>query len=188
MQSILRWLRFNLWYFGNPPWDTQVTPPERAEYVRTHPPGVALDLGCGSGTNLAHLARHGWQVHGIDFALKAVETARRRLAREQLQGSVQAGDVTRLETLQGPFDLVLDIGCYHSIDPSGRERYRGSLNRLLKDGGSFLIYAHLKDQPDNLVGLDEQEIARFASQLRLVWRMDSQDRRGRNAVWINFEK
>lgn len=188
MHSIFRWLRFNMWYFGNPPWDTQITPPELVSFVRSSQPGAALDLGCGTGTNLVYLAQHGWQVSGIDFALKAVEMAKRRLAREHCQGSVLVGDVTHLEAIQGPFDLILDIGCYHSVAPSGRERYRSSLPRLLKNGGTFLLYAHIKNQPDNQVGLDEQEIASFADLLRPDWRQDSLDRRGRKAVWINFKK
>ena len=46
------------------PWDTQVTPPEVMEFIARTPPGKALDLGCGTGTNAITLARHGWQVDG----------------------------------------------------------------------------------------------------------------------------
>jgi len=187
IQDAWRWLRFNLWYFGQPPWDTQITPPELVEFAASRKPGAALDLGCGTGTNLAYLAARGWQVLGVDYALKAVQAARFRLARLKLSGQVQAGDVTRLDGISGPFDLVLDIGCYHSLPRSGRERYRAALSRLLAPGGSFLLYGHIQSQPEDQIGLAEDELADFARRLRLVRRQDSHDRRGRRAVWIHCQ-
>ena len=58
------------------PWDTQVTPPEVMEFIARTPPGKALDLGCGTGTNAIALARHGWRVTGVDFIPKAILAAR----------------------------------------------------------------------------------------------------------------
>jgi hypothetical protein len=46
---------FDLRYLlGQPPWDTKVTPPEVVELVEGEglPFGRALDLGCGTGTNV----------------------------------------------------------------------------------------------------------------------------------------
>ena len=67
---------------GTAPWDTGVTPPEVVELIEgDHPPtGRALDLGCGTGTNVAYLAAHGFEVVGIDFSRPAIERARARLA------------------------------------------------------------------------------------------------------------
>jgi SAM-dependent methyltransferase len=186
--AILRWFRFNFWYFRNPPWDTGISPPELLSFVGEHKPGRALDLGCGSGTNLVFLARAGWQVTGVDFALHAVETAKRKLSRAGLAGSVQVGDVSRLEPLEGPFDLVLDIGCYHSLTGSGRVGYRKELTRLLAPGGSFLIYAHLSETGSALVGIDEKEIELLGRELSLAWRKDSLDTGGRKAVWMRFKR
>ena len=38
--------------------------------------GTALDIGCGTGDNSIYLAKHGWQVTGVDFVAKAVDKAR----------------------------------------------------------------------------------------------------------------
>src|SRR5690606_35007417 len=115
MRKLSRWLQFNLMYLNSPPWDTGVSPPELLEFIRAHAPGNAIDLGCGTGTNLLTLARAGWTVTGVDYALKAVAAARRRLARAGISGEVRSGDGSRLEVVRGSYDLVLDIGCYHGL-------------------------------------------------------------------------
>ena len=88
-------------------------------------PGRALDVGCGTGTNVLWLAQHGWTAIGVDRSPTAIESARRRA--DWTSGAMFAeGDVTRLEELQvdGPFDLILDIGCFHGVPASRRERVR----------------------------------------------------------------
>ena len=70
-----RW-KFEWRYWrGTTPWDTNITPPEVKEFIAAAPPGKALDLGCGTGTNAITLAQHGWQATGVDFAPKAIRTA-----------------------------------------------------------------------------------------------------------------
>ena len=57
MQWIRNLLSTNWWQFqwkywrGQTPWDTNITPPEVEDFVKTASPGRALDLGCGTGTN-----------------------------------------------------------------------------------------------------------------------------------------
>ena len=81
------------------PWDTQITPPEVMEFIARTPPGKALDLGCGTGTNAITLARHGWQVTGVDFASKAISAARRKAAGAGLKIDFHTADVTDLALL-----------------------------------------------------------------------------------------
>src|SRR5512141_3185778 len=102
IKRLTRWMRFNLMYFGSPPWDTGITPPELREFIRRHQPGKVLDLGCGTGTNLISLAQAGWRVVGVDFALKAVEEARKKLKAAGLEGRVIRGDVTRMDLPEAP--------------------------------------------------------------------------------------
>jgi SAM-dependent methyltransferase len=186
LDRFLRWLRFNLWYFRKAPWDTGVTPPELEAFCHSHPAGKALDLGCGSGTNVAYLARLGWQVVGVDFALRAVEIARRRLVWEKLNGEIRLGDASRTSHHGSGYNLVLDIGCLHALDEPERKKYVTGLRDLLAEGGSFLLYANLKDDNLGRFGLGENEIVEMTHHLRRVSRVDSIDRFNRRAVWIEF--
>jgi SAM-dependent methyltransferase len=130
---------------GAAPWDTGITPPEVVEAIegpQRLEPGRALDLGCGTGTNALYLARHGWFVVGVDFSSLAISSARRKA--EWVSGvTFVEGDVTRLSSLgvEGPFDLVLDIGCFHGVTPSRRDDYVREVAAVARPGGTMLLFA-----------------------------------------------
>lgn len=190
---MLQRLIYNLWYYFHPPWDTGITPPEVVEAIEgPNPlmPGRALDLGCGSGTNSLYLARHGWQVIGVDLATVAIYRARRKAREAGLSVSFFAADVTRLGFLQPPFDLALDVGCFHALDAPGRVRYRDGLRRLLSPGGRYMLYAFGPRQgrlmpigvtPDEVQGL-------FQAGFRLLCMEGGIDPNGPAAAWYWFER
>lgn len=190
MQRTLRWIFFNLKYFDRPPWDTGVSPPELQAFLQDHSPGRALDLGCGTGTNLLVMAEAGWEVCGVDYALRAVLSARRRLRRAGFghKARVISGDVTGMAGLTGRFDLVLDIGCYHGVNLPDRAAYRRNLQRWLAPGGFFLLYAHLADEvkPGGF-GFSPADLAALMQDLVLVERQDSNDRWERRASWMLWQ-
>ncbi len=141
--NIKRWL-FEWRYWRNKtPWDTQVTPPEVVEFLAGATPGRALDLGCGTGTNAMTLARHGWHVTGIDFAGRAIREAQSRARRAGFDIDFRVGDVRDLGSLAGPYDYVLDIGCLHALEEDGQKRYAAGLERLVRPGGDYMLYARM---------------------------------------------
>jgi SAM-dependent methyltransferase len=179
----MRRLLFSLWYWAPrpPPWDTGVTPPELERFVGSHPPGRTLDLGCGTGTNVVYLARHGWTAVGVDFAARAVAKARRRARDAEVSATFVVGDVTRLDTA-GPFDLALDIGCLHSINVGGRAGYAAGLARVVRSGGTFLLYAFAPGGP--AVGLSAEDVrATFASAFDIV---GVEEGKGRPSAWYTL--
>ncbi len=186
--KIPRRLLFSFWYLFKPPWDTNVTPPELIEFIEQNPPGRALDLGCGTGTNVITLAQGGWEATGVDFASKAIRTARRKSRAANIKAHFHTQDVTKLENLQQPFDLILDIGCFHSLDADGQRTYRENLDRLLKPGGSFLLYVFFRtDLAASGSGLIEQDLAKFSTQLELISRQDGNDRDIRPSAWLLYQ-
>lgn len=189
MIDFLKRLKFELWYYRNPPWDTGITPPELEAFIQTHPPGRALDLGCGTGTNVLSLVAAGWQVTGVDFSWRAVRLARRRLRAARQPADIRLGDVTNLDGLSPSFDLILDIGCFHQLDTSGRERYRRQIDRLLAAGGTFLLYAHCwREETANSHGIHEHDVEQFSRILRQVNRQDGQEGSRGPSVWLTYEK
>jgi len=188
-----RWLQFNLRYLGRPPWDTGISPPELKGIMAEKAPGRALDLGCGTGTNLLTLAKAGWEVTGVDLALVSVLKARRKFRKSGHSAYIIQGDVSS-ELLTGrQFELVLDIGCYHNLSPEGRARYRRNLQRWLVPGGSYLVYAHMKRVTQGFHGVDERDILSFSRFLSLNWQRENSERRpdgggGWPSVWARFDQ
>ncbi len=187
MSRLRRWL-FNLWYYRRPPWDTGVSPPELMSVIASRPPGRALDLGCGTGTNVITLAQHGWQVVGVDFAPRAIRLAQRKARHAGVQADFHVGDVTQLDWLDGPFDLILDMGCYHSLNREERARYREHVARLLADDGVYLLYVFFKEAGQSGPGLLPNDVDEFAPSLHLVQRQDGSERGRRPSAWLTFTR
>jgi SAM-dependent methyltransferase len=201
IRDALRRRGFERWFFTlayrrhRTPWDTGVTPPELVRVVEGPgpdrlPAGRALDLGCGTGTNALYLARHGWDVVGIDFAGPAIVRARSKAARAgATAGSVRflRGDVTHLAELdlRGPYDLVFDLGCFHGVAPEGRVRYAREIARLSRPGALLLLYAIRPGKVGGrVIGLTVEDVrAVFVPQWRLERVEPGKNPNGREAAW-----
>jgi len=182
---------FNLMYWrNNAPWDSGVSPPELLGFIEQHPPGRVIDLGCGTGTNVITMAQQGWDVSGVDFAPRAIRLAKRKAKRAKIQADLRVGDVTNLRGIQGPFDLALDMGCYHNLDAEKKNAYVARLGELLAPGGYWLLYAHLvsEENPASTHALHSTEIDELAQRFALVYRKDTDDKVGRDSVWAFFQK
>lgn len=133
------------------PWDHELPPPELIALVATTPVGRALDLGCGYGRTVRYLAERGWVADGVDFVELAIEEARRRLGEAPFASRAHFyhGSVTELAFLQEPYDLVVDIGCMHSLTDDSLRAYAVEVSRLLKPGGAYLLFAHVNDGEEN---------------------------------------
>jgi len=184
---MLRWINFNFKYLGRPRWDTGVSPPELIRFIQESEPGLALDLGCGTGTNLITLAKVGWNVTGVDYGWIAVNRARKNLRHANLDGKVFCRDVSRLEFLNDTYDLILDIGCFHGLKKKQKCRYVDQVIKLLSVRGNFLLYGFLWNI-ENPFGIQEKEIQRFMDQLKLISRSDGVDNGGQKSVWLHFCK
>ncbi|MEU9349001.1 methyltransferase domain-containing protein [Streptomyces sp. NPDC048278] len=104
-------------------------------------PGRALDLGCGAGRNTLFLASRGFEVDAVDLASVGIAWAKDR-ARE-VRGDIRflCGDAFALSAteLSGPYDLVVDSGCFHHLPPHRRVSYLALLDRVLAPGGHVAL-------------------------------------------------
>lgn len=189
MQNLLRRFLFQYWYFRQPPWDTGISPPELLDFIQTHKPGRAIDIGCGTGTNVITLANAGWKVTGVDFAPRAIKLARQKAGKAGIQAELLIRDATKLDGIDGPIDLAFDLGCFHSIPLDGKTKYLEQLGRILAPRGFWLMYGFLKPEMlESKSGLAEAEIDMISSQFALVSRRNGFDKRERTSAWFLFQK
>jgi SAM-dependent methyltransferase len=196
MLNLQRFLWDVSYLFGKTPWDTGVTPPELRAVVEGGrvTSGRALDLGCGTGTNVIYLAQRGFQVVGVDISSRAIARAQRKIERAGLsqQAHVYAGDVTRLDALpvNGLFDLALDMGCFHNLDVPGRECYVAGLAARMKPGGLYLLYAFGPGaRRGRGMGLAPEDADKLFSPAFDLLHVDhGQDRGGIGSAWYTFQR
>jgi cyclopropane fatty-acyl-phospholipid synthase-like methyltransferase len=186
---MLKKLFFNLAYLQKPVWDTGISPPELMDFISTHNPGRALDMGCGTGTNVITLAKHGWEVIGVDFVRRAINIAKSNAQQFGVEAEFLVEDVTRLETVTGTFDLILDMGCFHSLPPATRHAYIQKINHLLTDNGTYLLYTFIKANPDSSgPGVIDADIQFITKNMSLVKRKDGTERGLHPSAWLSFQR
>jgi cyclopropane fatty-acyl-phospholipid synthase-like methyltransferase len=141
MLRLLQRIAFNFIYLFRPPWDTEIPAPEIIRFISGKTPGNVIDMGCGTGTNLLYLAQQKWMVTGIDFAPLAIYKAKRKL--KNYPNTLLVADITKLSDLDlpGPYDLVLDMGCLHSLSDTDRPQYIKGLEKWITPKGVLMIFS-----------------------------------------------
>ena len=134
---------------------------ERGEHVAGRPPsahltaevadlrpGLALDAGCGHGSDTLWLASHGWRVTAVDFSAAALAHAR---STARAAGAETAGRIDWVEadlaTWTPPprhYDLVAFM--YVHIAGSVEEMVR-RIGSGLAPGGRLLLVGHRRVDP-----------------------------------------
>lgn len=160
------------------PWDSGITPPEVVAFWasgRQKPTGLALDLGCGTATNIAFLAELGMRAIGVEHAWTALQRGKARLTQRGLTASLVQGDVSRLPFRNAHATYVLDIGCFHGLREEQRLGYVQGVVDNLATGGYYQLYAfdrveELRNNPERAHrGVEADEIIeRFCPALSVV--------------------
>lgn len=99
-----------------------------------------LDFGFGTGANLLHFARQGFEMHGAEISEHALTRARERLQRAGLTADLQLITVgQRLPYADGYFDAVYSwqVLCYNDRD--GFVSAVDQLERVTAPGGPIII-------------------------------------------------
>jgi SAM-dependent methyltransferase len=117
-----------LYALGFTPWDGHPHSARLRDLVEgpdALAPASALDVGCGTGDSSLYLHDHGWQVTGIDFTPKALDSARAKASAAGAAVDFVHADVTHLSEagISGPFRLIVDNGCFHGMSDGDRDLY-----------------------------------------------------------------
>ena len=103
--------------------------------------GRALDLACGAGRNSLFLARHGFEVTGIDVSSEGLKRAAATAEREGLDVTWMRHDLDEGLPVSGPFDVVC---LFRYVNPALVRQ----LPDLLATDGILMVEEHLAtDQP-----------------------------------------
>jgi 4-hydroxy-2,2'-bipyrrole-5-carbaldehyde O-methyltransferase len=130
-----------------------VVGPLVTEIVRRRAARRVLDVGCGSGVNIHHVAAGSPTVTGagIDVDAGVVALARRNLSAWGLgeRFPVHEADVRALpDELAGPWDVVLLLQNVYYFDGADRAELLRGLRRLSREGGAVLVATAVRDTAD----------------------------------------
>lgn len=135
-------------YLQTPPWDIGRPQP----FVQTlvdagQIAGRVLDIGCGTGENALYLGERGYPVVGIDWAPRAIAKARAKAGERHVSARFEVADALDLAVPPQLFDTILDCGLFHVFSDDERIRYRQSLARVLRTGGTYFMMCFSDRQP-----------------------------------------
>jgi len=122
------------------------------------------------------LARQGFDATGSDISPSAVAKAAKRAEAEGVIVRFVHDDVLDSK-LKGPFDLIMDRGCFHVIDPATLPAYLETVTRLLSHGGYLLLKTFHKQEtraegpPNRFEAADIKKI--FSDHFELLFHRDS---------------
>ena len=145
-----------------------------APMLRDTAPGLACDVGAGSGRDARWLAAQGWEVVAVEPC-----NALRRLGEARSQGhavtwmSDTLPGLERVRAVGYRFGLVLLSAVWQHVPPPARERAFRVLANLLKPGGRLVItLRHGRDESENCErgfhAVDAGELAALARRHALV--------------------
>lgn len=105
--------------------------------------GIAVDLGCGVGTDAIYLASRGLAVVGVDISSAALAIARSRdCGRDRdaaLRVSFCEASILALPLQSASVDFANDRGCLHSLRIDDWGRYANELARIMRPGALAAI-------------------------------------------------
>lgn len=93
-----------------------------------------LDVGCSSGKNSLFLKKNNLNAQGIDISSFAIKHLEKGLDNSKFY----SGDFL-IHDFDENFDIILDIGCLHMIDPADFKNYIKKVHSLLRRNGKYVL-------------------------------------------------
>ena len=140
--------RFESAYLGTPPWDIGRPQPAIMRLAQAGQiTGSVLDVGCGTGENVLYLAELGFAAMGVDGAPTAISKARAKAKQRGVTAQFEVADALSLSMPNRQFDSVIDTGLFHVFSDEERDRFRDSLARVVRRGGTYFLMCFSDQQP-----------------------------------------
>ena len=99
-----------------------------------------LDLGCGTGRHVVYLAKHSFDVYGIDIAPEGIKITKKWLRKEGLKASLKVSDVYKeLPYKDNFFDAIISTQALHHAKIGKIRKLIKEIERILKPGGLIFI-------------------------------------------------
>jgi ubiquinone/menaquinone biosynthesis C-methylase UbiE len=108
-------------------------------------PCVAIDLGCGTGRSILHLAKPGWNCIAVDLSWDMLRVCQNKALQSNKQLAALHLNMVQLDCLQdGIADLIVCM--YSSFGMVRGKKHRATMlnhvRRILKPGGRFVVHVH----------------------------------------------
>jgi SAM-dependent methyltransferase len=148
---------------GDTPWDVNQPDFNLIEVVTEKPilGCKVLDIGCGTGDNSIWLAQKGFQVIGTDTSDIALEKAKEKASKDNVECDFVLVDFLKNRIEGAPFGFVFDRGCFHSFNSEeDRRRFAQNVATHLEEAGLWLTIVGNADEnrqgpsPPQLTALD----------------------------------
>lgn len=108
-----------------------------ANLLRSENKNRVYDLGCGLGRNLLFLASQGFDMHGSDFSLSAVNEVNSELEQIDYPNRITHSCMTEIQAAPESFDAAIAYNViYHSLR-TDLERTIEKIKTMLVPGGLF---------------------------------------------------
>ncbi|HEX3542202.1 MAG TPA: class I SAM-dependent methyltransferase [Acidimicrobiales bacterium] len=145
-------------------------------------PGRALDVGCGEGADAVWLARHGWQVTGLDVSAVALSRAREAAKDAGVEIEWVHGGLVDAGLSAGAFDLV--TAHYPALPKTPGHNTERTLLGLVAPGGTLLVVFHADFDTQHLKdrGIDPEDyvwMSHAVAALDDKWTIEVNERRPR---------
>jgi SAM-dependent methyltransferase len=129
--------------------------------------GTLLDIGIGSGANVAALLAAGHPVTGVDIVTPPNWADLRAAWGTQL--TLVECDFLDWEGPAGAFDMVSDLGCLHHQRPDDYGPYLHKIRRLLRAGGrlALCVYEDVGADVGSLATTDHGRLAKNFAETEL---------------------
>ena len=126
---------------GDTPWDIGKPDSNLIQAVTTRPirPCKALDIGCGTGDNAIWLSQQNFQVLGIDTSEVAIEKAKEKAVKANVNCAFVVSDILTSHVEGAPFGFAFDRGCFHTLGSDEERRsFAENVNGHLEQDGLWL--------------------------------------------------